>query len=173
VVRGGVLNKSPKLTAAPQSSLPRSTRIVRGRQLGSVVFFRRSDSTMPEPDPFPKVRRHIVRLLRNGLSRFGFTQFGSTAYFTRDRGPVRDAMFFQKMRSNAITVAYGVSIVPDRDEWSPGLMHACWLADQRFYIVKYESQVDQSICKMLADFEQQAIPWFGRFVTESDVMDSA
>jgi catechol 2,3-dioxygenase-like lactoylglutathione lyase family enzyme len=37
VVRGGVLNKSPKLTAAPPSSLPRSTRIVRGRQLGSVV----------------------------------------------------------------------------------------------------------------------------------------
>jgi hypothetical protein len=127
---------------------------------------------MPDPHPFPKIRRKIVKLLTEGLARHGFSQHGSTAYFIRDRGSVRDAMFFQKMRSNAITIAYGVSSVPD-GEWSPGLRHAKWLAQQNFYIVKYVEHVESSIGKVLADFEREALPWFEKFRDGADVSNPA
>jgi len=124
---------------------------------------------MPEADPFPKIRRLVVQLLKEGLAPHGFSQFGSTAYFIRDRGPVRDAMFFQKMRSNAVTIAFGVSLVPEHDPWSPGLCHAQWLDNQTFYNVKYEEHARSSIARALSAFVRDAIPWFGRFSTAADV----
>jgi hypothetical protein len=119
------------------------------------------------------MRRLVVRLLTDGLAPFGFVQFGSTAYFVRDRGAVRDALFFQKMRSNAVTIAYGVSLFPEGSPWSPGLRHAQWLADQTFYNVKYEEHVRSSIARALADIEREALPWFGRFKTSADVLNGA
>jgi len=127
---------------------------------------------MPDPHPFPKIRRAILKLLGPGLARHGFSQFGSSAYFYRDRNQVRDALFFQKMRSNAITIAYGVSLVPDEGEWAPGLRHAKWLANQNFYTVKYVEQVASSICRALADFETEALPWFDKFCSDSDVLNA-
>lgn len=126
---------------------------------------------MPDPHPFPKIRRKIVKVLSEGLARHGFSQFGSTGYFIRDRGTVRDAMLFQKMRSNAVTIAYGVSEVPD-GEWSPGLRHAKWLAWQNFYVVKYMEHVESSIGKALADFEREALPWFEKFQNSADVTNA-
>ncbi len=128
---------------------------------------------MAEPRPFPKIRRLITRNLNEGLTRFGFSQFGSSNYFIRDRGPVRDAMFFQKMRSHAVTIAYGVSLVPDGDDWSPGLRHARWLSDQQFYVVKYEEHVAPSINRALDAFEREALPYFARFQTTVDVSNVA
>jgi hypothetical protein len=127
---------------------------------------------MPDPHSFPKIRRKIVALLKEGLARHRFLQYGSSAYFIRDRNRVRDAMFFQKMRSNAITIAYGVSTVPE-GEWSPGLCHAKWLADQNFYTVKYVEHVESSIGKALADFEREALPWFEKFRSSADVLGAA
>ena len=128
---------------------------------------------MAEPTPFPKIRRLVTRHLNERLMRFGFSQFGSSNYFIRDRGPVRDAMFFQKMRSHAVTIAYGVSLVPVGDDWSPGLRHHRWLSDQRFYAVKYEEDVAPSINRALDEFEREALHYFTRFQTTADVSSVA
>jgi hypothetical protein len=124
---------------------------------------------MPDPHPFPKVRRKIVKVLSDGITPLGFTQFGSSNWFIRDRESVRDALFFQKVRSSAITIAYGVSLVPESDTWLPGLRHAKWLADQTFYRVKYVEHVEESIGKALKDFEREALPWFEKFRSGTDV----
>ena len=76
---------------------------------------------MPQADPFAKIRRLIIKLFKEGLAPFGFRHFDSTIYFIRDRGPVRDAMFFRKMQGNVLTIAYGVSEPPTDEPWTPWL----------------------------------------------------
>ena len=127
---------------------------------------------MPTGNPFQKIRRRIIACLSAGLSQHNFAQLQSTAYFVRDRGPIRDALFFQKTRSNAITFAYGVAENPFERPWSPGLKAHRWLADQRFYIVKYEDQVEPSVAKTILDFQAEALPWFARFTTVDDLAES-
>jgi hypothetical protein len=141
--------------------------------LGGPIPIRLKGRAMPEADKFPKIRRLVVKLLKEGLEPLGFSQFGSTAYFIRDRGPVRDAMFFQKMRSNAVTVAYGVSLLPVGEPWSPGLAHARWLDNQAFYNVKYEEHARSSIARAIAAFQREALPWFDRFTNATDVKSRA
>jgi hypothetical protein len=128
---------------------------------------------MPEADPFPKVRRLVIKLFKEGLEPLGFSQFGTTAYFIRDRGPVRDATFFQKMRSNAVTVAYGVSLPPGDKPWSPGLAQAHWLNNQEFYNVKYEEHARSSIARAIVAFQREALPWFNQFKSAADVQNRA
>jgi hypothetical protein len=131
------------------------------------------ENSVPEADPFPKIRRLVVKLFKEGLEPLHFRQFGSTAYFIRDRGPVRDAMFFQKMRSNAVTVAYGVSLPPGENPWSPGLVHSHWLNNQEFFNVKYEEHARSSIARAIVAFQREALPWFGRFKSAADVQNRA
>ncbi|EKK01553.1 hypothetical protein RBSH_03114 [Rhodopirellula baltica SH28] len=124
---------------------------------------------MPDADPFPRVQRAIVRVLSDGVAPHGFSQHRTTIYFLRDRGPIRDIFFFQKMRSNAIAIAYGVtSSAEDADE-SPGIPNARWLNNQEFYRCKYVDHVANSIGRAIADFESEALPWFAQFATEADL----
>ena len=87
----------------------------------------------------------VFRLFTEGLAPFGFSPFGATIYFIRDRGPVRDALFIQKMRSNTLTIAYGVSIPPKDGPWSPGLLRARWLNKHEFFNVKSEEHARRSV----------------------------
>jgi hypothetical protein len=126
---------------------------------------------MLDADPFPKVKRAILRVLEDGVRHHGFSQFQKTAYFVRDRGGLRDAFFFQKMRSNAICIAYGMSIVPEEGEWQPGLHRDAynWLNGQEFYRCKYVDHVERSIGRAIADFEKEALQWFERYQTLDDL----
>jgi len=76
------------------------------------------------------------------------------------------------MRSNAITIAYGVMPVPDDPDWSPGVPNGRLLRDQEFYRCKYVDHVENSIGRAIADFESEAIPWFAQFTTEADLPPS-
>jgi len=124
---------------------------------------------MPDADPFPKVKREILRVLTDSVRPLGFIQFRKTTFFIRDRGPIRDIFFVQKMRSNAISIAYGVLIVPDNQDWSPGIPNARWLRNQEFYRCKYVDHVVKSIGRAADDFLAEAVPWFAEFQTLDDV----
>jgi len=124
---------------------------------------------MPDADPFSRVKRAIIRALANGVAPHGFTQYRTTAYFIRDRGDLRDIFFFQKMRSNAITIAYGTMRLPDDVDWSPAVPNARWLRDQEFYRCKYVDHVEKSIGRAIADLESEAIPYFSQFQTADDL----
>jgi hypothetical protein len=82
-------------------------------------------------------------------------------------------MFFQKMRSNEITIAYGVSLVPGSEPWSPGLAHAHWLDNQAFSNVKYEDHARSSMARAITAFQEEALPWFERFTSTADVQSEA
>ena len=124
---------------------------------------------MPQADPFAKIRRLVFRLFTEGLAPFGFSPFGATIYFIRDRGPVRDALFIQKMRSNTLTIAYGVSIPPKDGPWSPGLLRARWLNKHEFFNVKSEEHARRSVARALRAFQREALPWFERFASVADI----
>jgi hypothetical protein len=128
---------------------------------------------MPNADPYTNVKHAILRVLAAGVAPHGFTQFRTTTYFIRDRGPIRDLFFFQKMRSNAVTIAYGVTLAPSDDDWSPGIPNARWLRDQEYYRCKYVEHVDRSIARAVADFESEALPWFDHFQTKADLRGSS
>lgn len=130
---------------------------------------------MLDADPFPKVKRAIIHALEEGVRPHGFLQFQKTAYFVRDRGSLRDAFFFQKMRSNAICIAYGMSTVPEEGEWQPSLHRDAnkWLNDQEFYRCKYVDQVERSIGRVVADFEKEALPWYERYQSLDDLSEGA
>ena len=102
---------------------------------------------MPDADPFPR----------------------STVYFYRDRGPIRDVLFFQKMRSNAVAIVYGVAYSSNDDNWTPGLLNARWLRDQTTYNCKYVEHVERSIGRAVVEFESEALPWFAQFNTLADL----
>ncbi|ELP32029.1 hypothetical protein [Rhodopirellula baltica] len=125
---------------------------------------------MPEADPFPKVKRAIIRALSEFVVPLGFQQYRKTVYFIRDRGPIRDIFFVQKMRSNAVSIAYGVTAKPDDDdEWTPGVPNARWLNRQESYRSKYVEHVAGSIGRATTDFESEALPWFASIETEGDL----
>ena len=126
---------------------------------------------MPNADPFPKVKRAILRVLKEGVGRHGFIQFQKTVYSIRDRERLRDAFFFQKMRSNAICIAYGMSTVPEDGEWNPGLLPEVyrWLNGHEFYRCKYVDQVERSIGRAVADIETEALPWYQQFQSLEDL----
>ena len=126
---------------------------------------------MPDADPFPKVKRAIIRRLLDGVGPHGFTQLRTTTYFVRDREAIRDVFFFQKMRSNTITICYGVMAVPD-DDWTPCVPcvpNARWLRDQESYRCKYVDHVGDSIGGAAADLESEALPWWDGFGTTADL----
>ena len=123
---------------------------------------------MPDADPFPRVTRAIIRRLADGVGPHGFSQFRTTTYFVRDRGPIRDVFFFQKMRSNTITICYGVMAVPD-DDWTPCVPNGRWLRDQESYRCKYVDHVDASIGRAVSDLESEAIPWWDGFTTADEL----
>ncbi|PHQ33997.1 hypothetical protein CEE69_16970 [Rhodopirellula bahusiensis] len=146
----------------------RSSGSVRFVQGGVVKTFRYVPPIMPDADPFPKVKRAVIRRLLDGVGPHGFTQLRTTTYFVRDREAIRDVFFFQKMRSNTITICYGVMAVPD-DDWTPCVPNARWLRDQESYRCKYVDHVDGSIGRAIADLESEALPWWDGFVTADDL----
>lgn len=73
------------------------------------------------------------------------------------------------MRGNSVSLAFGVSLVPEQSPWSPGLKHAQWLANQKCYNVKYEEHARSTMADAIADFERDALPWFDQFSTAADV----
>ena len=148
----GVRGEAPATSRppSPQPSPPQSRG--RGRQKGSPSWAECSVTSFTPEKPCHKRTRSrrsgrlVFRLFTEGLAPFGFSPFGATIYFIRDRGPVRDALFIQKMRSNTLTIAYGVSIPPKDGPWSPGLLRARWLNKHEFFNVKSEEHTreDQS-----------------------------
>ena len=124
---------------------------------------------MADGDPYPKVKKLIISGLAAGLKSFGFQQFESTAYFIRDRSALRDAVFFQKMRSSSICAAYGMSLVPLEGEWSPGIKPSRWLKDQEFFNCRYLDHAQRSVEKIIAAFQVEALPWFERFQAPTDL----
>lgn len=125
---------------------------------------------MKEGDPFPKTKRVISRILRDGMEVHGFNQFNSTAYFIRDRGEVRDLFFFQKMRTPAVSVAYGVTTVPPDDEdWSPSIKNHKWLENQKLYFCKYVEHAERNGPKIVEALECEALKWLEQFQHADDV----
>lgn len=124
---------------------------------------------MAEADPYPKIRRLVTRLLNDGLKPFRFSQYRSTAYFIRDRDAIRDTLFFQKMRSSSVAIAYGPSLVPREGDWTPGIKICRWLDNQAFYNAKYEEHAVASITRALVAFQREALPWFVTFNSVADL----
>ena len=124
---------------------------------------------MPDADPFPRVKRAIIRVLLGALSPHGFVQHNKTVYFYRDRDDLRDIFFIQKMRSDAITLTYGVKRRPD--DWEPGIpnANARRLNEGDFYCCKYVDHVERSIARLVTDFESEAIPYFSQFQSPDDL----
>jgi hypothetical protein len=122
---------------------------------------------MRRGDSWQTVRKIIASRLRDGLARHGFSQYFSTNYFIRDRGAVRDVVFFQKMRSDAFCIAYGVSGVPSEgDEWTPGVKPSCWLGEnqsQESFHCRYVEHAERSVDRALVLLSQLALPWFKQF----------
>lgn len=127
---------------------------------------------MLTPDPYPKIKNAIVKVIAANVEPLGFRQLKKSTYFLRDRHDIRDIFFFQKMRSNAIAFAYGVLAVPTDDSWTPGIPNAQWLRWQECYRCKYVEQVHDSISRAMRDFVTEAIPWFEQFQTVADLPKS-
>jgi hypothetical protein len=124
---------------------------------------------MLTPDPYPKIKNAICKVIAEYVEPMGFQQLKNSTYYFRDRRDVRDIFFFQKMRSNAITIAYGVLAVPTDDNWIPGIPNGQWLARQEFYRCKNIDHVRDSISRAMADFTTEAIPWFEQFQSVGDL----
>ena len=124
---------------------------------------------MLSPDPYPKIKNAIFKVVAECAEPLGFQQLKKSTYYYRDRRDIRDIFFFQKMRSNAVTFAYGVLAVPTDDNWTPGIPNAQWLRSQEFYRCKYVDHVRDSIARAMMDFVSEAIPWFEKFQTVDDL----
>ena len=127
---------------------------------------------MLTPDPYPKIKNAISKVIASSVEPLGFRQLNKTTYYFRDRCGIRDIFFFQKMRSNAITIAYGVLAIPTDEDWTPGIPNTQWLRRQEFYRCKYVDHVQDSISRAMRDFVTEAIPWFDRFKTVDDLPQS-
>ncbi len=127
--------------------------------------------TMLTPDPYPKIKKAIFKVIAHYVEPLGFRQHLTTTYFYRDRRDIRDIFFFQKMRSNAVTFAYGSMAVPAETAWTPGVPNAKWLRNQEFYRCKYVEHVQDSISRAMTDFIAEAIPWFEQFQGVDDLPD--
>ena len=84
---------------------------------------------MLTPDPYPKIKNAIFKVIASSVEPLGFRQLNKTTYYFRDRCGIRDIFFFQKMRSNAIAIAYGVLAIPTNEDWTPGIPNAQWLLE--------------------------------------------
>ncbi len=124
---------------------------------------------MLTPDPYPKIKTAILKVIAHHVEPLGFRQHLKTTYFYRDRRGIRDIFFFQKMRSNAVTFAYGSLAVPTETDWTPGIPNAQWLRGPEFYRCKYVDHVQNSISRAMTDFVAEAIPWFEQFQSVDDL----
>ena len=117
---------------------------------------------MTDGDPYTKVKKSFTAIFKKGLSEFGFNQYKETVYFYRDRGDIRDVIFFQKMRGSAFCVAYGVSVQPDTEDWAPGIKKCKWLQRQKLYRCKYIEHAENSATKAVLAIESEALPWIDK-----------
>jgi hypothetical protein len=111
-------------------------------------------------DPYSKVKRRFISVLKGQLDKHGFVQWKTTVYFYRDRGDIRQVMFFQKVRSMSVAIAYGLSARPNGDDWQPEIETARWLKNQELYDCRYVQRADGTAMKVMEDFAAEALPWF-------------
>ena len=127
-----------------------------------------------------KRRRLLTRALLSAVKPLGFSHHAGP-YFSRSRGDIVDAFFFQISRSQfRFCIAYGVSVpsllpqiyeseILNPEPQFPSLTLSRWLNRQEDFGCKYEDHIHNSEMKVRDRFESEAEPWFTTFKTPHDI----
>lgn len=128
-----------------------------------------------------KRRRLIVATLTEALKPLEFRHHHGD-YFSRPRGPLLDAFFYQFSRSNGrFTITYGIDAPDilgtlrrmfDVDSRTPSLWVSRSADRLGDYGCRHEDHILNCGDKVRADLESRAIPWFSTITTIEDFVEA-
>ena len=136
---------------------------------------------MPEPLPQYKRRRLVTRVLGDAVSQFGFCHHAG-AYFSRPRGPLLDAFFFQFSRSNfRFSITCGIdapnlllqirgNAALGLESKYPSLTISRQITESDEFGCKYEDHIRNSAAKITTIFSTDVIPWLDNFHSSGDIL---
>ena len=136
---------------------------------------------MPDPLTQNKRRRQLTKAIGDAVSQFTFCHHAG-AYFSRPRGALLDAFFFQFSRSNfRFSLTCGID-APDLlpqirgnatlglESKTPSLTISRQIAEPDEFGCKYEEHIRNSAAKITPIFSNDVIPWLDNFQHSDDVL---
>lgn len=130
-----------------------------------------------------KRRRLLSKILGEACAHLGFEHHSSN-YFQRVRGSLQDVFFYQQTRTNGqYDITYGIdcpNLLRDlraSDVLSPSKSPKLLISDVgrlengRMYGCKYEEHIKSSSEKVSAALTNEAVLWWERFSSETDVIE--